>query len=88
MLQIRCKGRGEAPEPSAVNDFCWELSTFAQHQQAQKLAALQENEPVPAKLHVLVHCTHGFNRTGMLLCIRHIIVLINKMLTEKRLSRN
>ena len=66
-MQIHCKGRGEAPAPAAVNDFCWELSTFAQHQQAQREFALKEHIPEPPKLYVLVHCTHGFNRTGELL---------------------
>lgn len=66
-MQIKCKGRGEAPDPSAVNDFCWELSSFAQHQQAQREAAHREQNPEPAKLYALVHCTHGYNRTGALL---------------------
>ena len=47
--QIQCRGRGEAPEPEAVNSFVWTLMTYLRAE--------------PCK-HVIVHCTHGFNRTG------------------------
>ena len=52
-LQIRCKGRGQAPQPDAVNEFCWSICAFNNMQQADR--------PI---LWTLVHCTHGFNRTG------------------------
>lgn len=65
--QIKCRGHGQAPDPSAVNDFCWELSTFAQHQQSSRETALKEGYPEPPKAYVVVHCTHGFNRTGTLM---------------------
>ena len=39
----------QAPEPHAVNQFCWELRDYRTR--------------FPDKW-VVVHCTHGFNRTG------------------------
>lgn len=39
----------QAPEPQAVNKFVWELMNF--------------NRTTPGKWAV-VHCTHGYNRTG------------------------
>ena len=53
--QIFCRGRGSAPEPEAVNDFCWALMSFIQ-------------DPDQNGKHAIVHCTHGFNRTGTDLC--------------------
>lgn len=53
-LKIACRGRGEAPEPEAVNDFCFELARFFADTGGASGA--------------LVHCTHGFNRTGFMLC--------------------
>jgi hypothetical protein len=47
--QIPCRGRGQAPQPSAVNHAVWEICT-----------SLTSS---PQKF-VLMHCTHGFNRTG------------------------
>ncbi|KDD75262.1 mRNA capping enzyme [Helicosporidium sp. ATCC 50920] len=59
-VKVPCRGRGQVPEPSAVNDFCWEVSSFL------KLAAAggRGGESAPT---VLVHCTHGFNRTGFMI---------------------
>lgn len=47
--QIPCRGRGAAPPPEAVTDLCWEMYAYLQ-QCPQGMA--------------LIHCTHGFNRTG------------------------
>lgn len=47
--QIPCRGRGESPDPLAVNMAVWEI---------RKALATQPN------LYILVHCTHGFNRSG------------------------
>ena len=48
-VQIPCRGRGQVPEPEAVNTFVWELMSFYLRS--------------PGAWAVL-HCTHGFNRTG------------------------
>lgn len=52
-VQIPCRGRGQAPQPDAVNEFCWTITAFNQHCQHEGKA-----------LWTIVHCTHGFNRTG------------------------
>ena len=52
-VQIPCRGRGQAPQPDAVNEFCWTITAFNQHCQQEGKA-----------LWTIVHCTHGFNRTG------------------------
>lgn len=51
MLQVPCRGRGVSPEPLAVNMAVWEI---------RKCMAAN-----PA-FYILVHCTHGFNRSGAL----------------------
>jgi mRNA-capping enzyme len=48
-LQIPCRGRGQPPQPEAVNDLCWEIRSYM-NRCPQGVA--------------LIHCTHGFNRTG------------------------
>ena len=53
-LQIRCRGRGEVPEPEVVNQFCFEVHKFKMEQLGS-----------PTPRHIIVHCTHGFNRTGV-----------------------
>lgn len=47
--QIPCRGKGESPEPAAVNRAVFELWRFWEY--------------YPDR-YVLMHCTHGFNRTG------------------------
>ncbi|KAK9842283.1 hypothetical protein WJX81_004542 [Elliptochloris bilobata] len=57
--KIQCRGRNEMPEPEAVNSFVWTLMTYLRAE--------------PDK-HVIVHCTHGYNRTGYMLVnymVRH-----------------
>ncbi|KAL3142910.1 hypothetical protein ABBQ38_003198 [Trebouxia sp. C0009 RCD-2024] len=51
--KIPCRGRGQAPQPDAVNEFCWTLTAFNQHCQREEKG-----------LWTIVHCTHGYNRTG------------------------
>jgi len=47
-MQVPCRGRGQSPNPLAVNMAVWEIrKTLAQ-----------------AHVYILVHCTHGFNRSG------------------------
>jgi mRNA-capping enzyme len=54
LLQIPCRGRGQTPPPAAVNQALWEIFTFLEY--------------FPQR-YVLVHCTHGFNRTGYILVL-------------------
>lgn len=50
--KVYCPPRGQVPHPASVNHFVFELLRFF--------------EATPDKF-VLVHCTHGFNRTGYML---------------------
>lgn len=50
--KIYCPPRGQTPHPASVNHFTFELLRFF--------------EASPDK-YVLVHCTHGFNRTGFMI---------------------
>jgi mRNA-capping enzyme len=52
-VKIPCRGRGRSPDPTAVNQACWEI----------RKALLNSPET-----YILVHCTHGFNRTGYVIC--------------------
>ena len=47
--QVPCRGKGKVPEPAAVNMAVWEMRMFM--------------HAFPTH-HILIHCTHGFNRTG------------------------
>ena len=63
--KVPCVGRGAAPDPAAVNQFFWIVHCF--------LAV-----PANARKFVLVHCTHGFNRTGFMICryVPYIIIIV------------
>ncbi|KAH6798383.1 mRNA capping enzyme family protein [Perilla frutescens var. frutescens] len=52
--KIACKGRDSVPENEAVNKFVYEVSQFLARQR-------------PPKKFILVHCTHGHNRTGYMI---------------------
>ncbi|PSC72146.1 mRNA-capping enzyme isoform X1 [Micractinium conductrix] len=52
-IKIPCRGRGMTPPPEAVTDLCWEMYMYL----------LQE---IPHGM-ALIHCTHGFNRTGYMI---------------------
>jgi mRNA-capping enzyme len=51
--QISCRGHNEAPQPKEISEFIRVCKSF-----------LARN---PNKL-IAVHCTHGFNRTGFMIC--------------------
>lgn len=51
--QITCRGHNEAPQPKERAEFIQTCSSF-----------LAKN---PKKV-IAVHCTHGFNRTGFMIC--------------------
>ncbi len=62
ILQIPNKGRGEAPQPEAVNDFVFEV--------------FKHLNDFP-EAYILVHCTHGYNRTGFM-----IVSYLMRMLSD------
>lgn len=51
-VKIPCRGRGQVPQPEAVTDLVFEMYQY-----------LQECPTGVA----LIHCTHGFNRTGYMI---------------------
>ncbi|CAN6441246.1 unnamed protein product [Victoria cruziana] len=51
-FKIACKGRDEVPDALSVNIFCYEVMQFFQRQKTK---------------YILVHCTHGHNRTGYMI---------------------
>ncbi|KAL6496191.1 hypothetical protein OROGR_029449 [Orobanche gracilis] len=53
-VKIACKGRDSVPENEAVNRFFYEVSQFL----------IRQKQP---KKYILVHCTHGHNRTGYMI---------------------
>ncbi|CAN0879813.1 mRNA-capping enzyme [Linum grandiflorum] len=53
-IKIQCRGRDAVPENVAVNQFVYEVMQFLS---LQKLS----------KKYILVHCTHGHNRTGYMI---------------------
>ncbi|KAG8374389.1 hypothetical protein BUALT_Bualt11G0126800 [Buddleja alternifolia] len=53
-VKIACKGRDSVPENEDVNKFVYEVSQFLARQKQPKK-------------HILVHCTHGHNRTGYMI---------------------
>ena len=56
-VKVECSGSEGAPTPLEVNTFCIRV--------IEKLRT--RPQPAPLKPIVLVHCTHGFNRTGAML---------------------
>ncbi|KAL1821555.1 hypothetical protein ACET3Z_016424 [Daucus carota] len=51
-VKIACKGRDSVPDSGAVNRFVYEVSRFRERE---------------GRKYVLVHCTHGHNRTGFMI---------------------
>ena len=56
-VKIACKGRDSVPDNEAVNLFVYEVLQFFRHHQDQ----------YSKSKHILVHCTHGHNRTGYMI---------------------
>lgn len=67
--KIECRGRGESPQPSEVSEAVWRI--FMHHVW------------YPDK-YVLLHCTHGFNRTGFVLVAALVRLRREKGMTVKR----
>ncbi|XP_038681823.1 mRNA-capping enzyme-like isoform X3 [Tripterygium wilfordii] len=53
-VKIRCKGRDSVPDDASVDNFVSEVLRFC-------------SEKTHPKKYVLVHCTHGHNRTGYMI---------------------
>ncbi|KAJ4704509.1 mRNA-capping enzyme-like [Melia azedarach] len=53
-VKIQCKGRDAVPDNASVNNFVYEVSQFLSRQKH-------------SKKYILVHCTHGHNRTGYMI---------------------
>lgn len=51
-MQIGLRGRNEVPDQESVNLFYYEVMRYRQTKGAK---------------HILVHCTHGHNRTGYMI---------------------
>ena len=52
-VKVPMRGRGEAPTPLSVNDVIWQVIC---HRLSNPSG------------YILMHCTHGFNRTGYVIC--------------------
>ncbi|KAL3010327.1 hypothetical protein AAZX31_07G135700 [Glycine max] len=53
-VKIQCKGRDSVPDNLSVNHFVYEVMQFLLRQKH-------------SRKHILVHCTHGHNRTGYMI---------------------
>ncbi|EEF41727.1 mRNA capping enzyme, putative [Ricinus communis] len=53
-IKIRCKGRDSVPDDESVEKFVHEVSKFC-------------SQGTHAEKYILVHCTHGHNRTGYMI---------------------
>jgi mRNA-capping enzyme len=60
-LKIPNRGRGEVPAAQAVNDFVFEVQSYINANPAG---------------YILVHCTHGFNRTGYMI-VSHLMRMLS-----------
>lgn len=72
--KIACKGRDAVPDNESVNNFVYEaLRFFYNHKQKG------------TNKYILVHCTHGHNRTGFM--IVHYLVRTQGMTVKEALQR-
>ena len=80
-VKVPCVGRGAAPDPAAVSEIIPKLLSLLQRDETDRkpFGFLKVNQffwivhcflavPANARKFVLVHCTHGFNRTGFMIC--------------------
>eukprot|EP00899_Mesostigma_viride_P025155 jgi/Mesvir1/5824/Mv26558-RA.1 len=65
-VKIACKGRDATPTEENVNEFFFEVCSFFQKQLQQGERREGGGGGLLPK-YVLVHCTHGFNRTGYMI---------------------
>ncbi|XP_019434230.1 PREDICTED: LOW QUALITY PROTEIN: mRNA-capping enzyme-like [Lupinus angustifolius] len=73
-VKIQCKGRDSVPDNLAVNQFVYEVTQFLVRQKH-------------SKKYILVHCTHGHNRTGYMI-IHYLMRSMSMSVTQaiKRFS--
>ncbi|PNY06317.1 mRNA-capping enzyme, partial [Trifolium pratense] len=67
-VKIQCRGRDSVPENSSVNQFVYEVIQFLSRQKQ-------------SKKYILVHCTHGHNRTGYMI-IHYLMRAMSMSVTQ------
>ncbi|KAK1384994.1 mRNA guanylyltransferase [Heracleum sosnowskyi] len=65
-VKISCKGRDSVPDNSAVNRFVYEVAQFRERDWNK---------------YVLVHCTHGHNRTGFMI-VHYLMRVMSMSVTQ------
>ncbi|XP_031276098.1 mRNA-capping enzyme [Pistacia vera] len=71
-VKIQCKGRDSVPDNPSVNSFVYEVTQFLIRQKH-------------SKKYILVHCTHGHNRTGYM--IVHYLMRSQPMSVTEAIKR-
>ncbi|XP_015969540.1 uncharacterized protein LOC107492978 isoform X1 [Arachis duranensis] len=71
-VKIRCKGRDSVPDDESVKKFCDEVLDFCSRR-------------TNTKKYILVHCTHGHNRTGYM--IVHFLVRTESISVTEAINR-
>ncbi|EEF34492.1 mRNA capping enzyme, putative [Ricinus communis] len=66
-VKIQCRGRDSVPDNASVNSFVYEVTQFFTRQKSKK--------------YVLVHCTHGHNRTGYMV-VHYIMRTMSMSVTQ------
>ncbi|CAL5210801.1 unnamed protein product [Lathyrus oleraceus] len=67
-VKIQCRGRGSVPDNLSVNQFVYEVIQFLSRQKQ-------------SKKYILVHCTHGHNRTGYMI-IHYLMRAMSMSVTQ------
>ncbi|KAH7572759.1 hypothetical protein JRO89_XS03G0008300 [Xanthoceras sorbifolium] len=67
-VKIQCKGRDAVPDNVSVNNFIYEVTQFLSRQKHPKK-------------YILVHCTHGHNRTGYMI-VHYLMRSISMSVTQ------
>jgi len=67
-VKIQCRGRDSVPENEAVNCFVYEVLQFL----------FSQRQP---KRYILVHCTHGHNRTGYMI-VHYLMRTLSMSVTQ------
>ncbi|TKY63429.1 mRNA-capping enzyme [Spatholobus suberectus] len=68
-VKIQCKGRDSVPDNLSVNQFVYEVTQFLSRQKH-------------SKKYILVHCTHGHNRTGYMI-IHYLMRAMSMSVTQR-----
>ncbi|KAL5180321.1 mRNA-capping enzyme [Glycine soja] len=67
-VKIQCRGRDSVPDNLSVNQFVYEVTQFLSRQKH-------------SKKYILVHCTHGHNRTGYMI-IHYLMRAMSMSVTQ------